>query len=82
MENFLADLLSPPEIAHARRRWAIAQTLMNDRCSQREAKRRHGGSWDVVRRVHAAVEDGVGYRAAYAALNSPKKLRKGTRKPR
>jgi uncharacterized protein YerC len=81
VKQFLADLLSPGELAHARRRWAIAQTYMQAPCSQRHAKELHGGSWDVVRRVFDAVQNGSGYRRAYFRLFPNGPVNENIKKP-
>jgi uncharacterized protein YerC len=68
VKDFLIDLLAETEFEHAERRWEIAKTYMRTGCSQREARRRHGGAIELIHRVYKSVEEGTGYRRAFKSL--------------
>lgn len=72
MQAFIADLLADSEIERAELRWLIAQTkLASPECTQREARRRHHASQDLVGRVFAALQrQGSGYSQAYRQLST------------
>jgi uncharacterized protein YerC len=69
VKDFIADLLSEPEIERAEQRWSIAQTRIRTSCSIRAARKLHGASQELVQRVFAAVEhEESGYRRTYGRL--------------
>jgi Trp operon repressor len=55
--EFLRALLTEPELDHLTRRWEIFKALSRSGASQREVKRRNGGSWEAIRRVAATLAD-------------------------